>query len=293
MTSSSTAHVPSWSDSLLHGILNAAMDAIVVIDDNQRVVLFNAAAEAMFGRKRQDTIGSPVTQFMPERFRDGHQALVRGFGEGPALARKMGAGRIVRGLRSNGEEFPVEASISMMVADGRPIYTVIMRDVTERERERAALVRSNADLQQFAFVASHDLRSPLRSIKGYLSLLDSRWGQQLDAPARELIQRASAAVDQLDDLTEDLLSYASLDTEAVRDLQVDCNLALADALRLLEAKLAESGAHVTSDPLPVLRGERPQIVQLFQNLLANAMTYCRDRTPRVPRHARAVCGPCN
>lgn len=286
LTLSSTAPLPSGSDNLLRGILDAAMDAIVVMDDDQRVVLFNGAAETMFGRTRQETIGSPVTHFMPERFQDGHLAMVRGFGDGPALARRMGAGRVVRAVRSNGEEFPVEASISVMVAEGRRIYTVIMRDVTERERERAALVRSNMDLQQFAFVASHDLRSPLRSIKGYLSLLGARWGERLDASARELIQRASAAVDQLDDLTEDLLSYASLDTETVRSVQVDCNLALADALRLLEAKRAESAAQVTADPLPVLRGERPQIVQLFQNLLANAMTYCKGRTPRVHIAAR-------
>lgn len=262
------------------------MDAIVVMDDGQRIVLFNAAAEAMFGRTRQQAIGSPVTLFIPERFREGHLAMVQGFGDGPALARKMGVGRIVRGLRSTGEEFPVEASISATVTDGRRIYTVIMRDVTERERERAALVRSNVDLQQFAFVASHDLRTPLRSIKGYLSLLDTRWGHQLDASARELIQRAGAAVDQLDDLTQDLLSYASLDSEAVRQVQVDSNLALADALSLLEAKLAESAAQVTSDALPVLRGERGQIVQLFQNLLANAMTYCEDRPPRMHVAAR-------
>ena len=98
----------------MRGILESAMDAIITVDDAQHVVLFNAAAEAMFGCPRREAIGAPLAWFIPERFRGAHAEHVRHFGETGTVSRRMGALRIVTGLRRNGEEFPIDASISQL-----------------------------------------------------------------------------------------------------------------------------------------------------------------------------------
>ena len=94
------------SEARLRGILDSAMDAIITIDEKQHIVLFNAAAEAMFGCPREEAIGAPLAWFIPERLRDAHADHVRRFGEAGTASRRMGAVRVVTGLRRNGEEFP-------------------------------------------------------------------------------------------------------------------------------------------------------------------------------------------
>jgi PAS domain S-box-containing protein len=138
----------------LRGILESAMDAIITVDERQNVVLFNAAAEEVFGWRRNEAIGAPLDGFIPERFRSGHRELVRRFGESGESSRRMGHARVVMGLRRNGEEFPIEASISHTSEGGSRFYTVILRDVTERVRAQEALKRSQAEIQSLALAAN-------------------------------------------------------------------------------------------------------------------------------------------
>jgi PAS domain S-box-containing protein len=142
------------SEARLRGVLESAMDAIITVDEGQRVVLFNKAAEDVFLCPRAVAVGAPLDWFIPERYRQGHRALVRDFGETGASSRRMGHARVVRGLRRNGEEFPIEASISQVVEHGQRFFTVILRDVTERVRAEEALRRSKAEIQELALVAS-------------------------------------------------------------------------------------------------------------------------------------------
>ena len=134
----------------LDGIIDSAMDGIITVDDAQRVVLFNAAAEALFGCPQAEAIGAPLAQFIPERFRAAHARHVRNFGTGNVRSRRMVDQRTVTGLRSNGEEFPIEASISQATLHGRRYYTVILRDITDRLRAESALKRSKEELQEMA-----------------------------------------------------------------------------------------------------------------------------------------------
>ena len=145
----------------------------------------------------------------------------------------------------------------------------------------AALVQRNLDLQQFAFVASHDLRSPLRSVKGYLTLLKKRYAAVLDANGSDLIERATRAVDQMDQLTEDLMSYARLDSPAQSFSEVDCNKVLTNTLAFLHASIAQTDAQIEVETLPTVNGDRGQFTQLFQNLLGNALKYCKNCAPKI------------
>jgi PAS domain S-box-containing protein len=140
----------------LEGIVGSAMDAIITIDASQRIVLFNAAAEKMFRCPRAEALGGALDRFIPARFRQAHAQKVRGFGETGTTTRAMGTLGALSAVRTNGEEFPIEASISQVEVDGHKLFTVILRDVTERARAEAAVaIRARqqsavADLSQHA-----------------------------------------------------------------------------------------------------------------------------------------------
>jgi len=125
------AEDPRDSQARLAGIIDSAMDAIVTVDEAHRILVFNRAAERMFLCSALEAIGEPLQRFIPERFRHGHSEHITNFGKTGVSTRAMAGSRAVFGLRSNGEEFPIEASISQVEAGGKKLYTVIMRDVTE------------------------------------------------------------------------------------------------------------------------------------------------------------------
>jgi PAS domain S-box-containing protein len=132
-------------------IISSAMDAILTVDSSQSIVVFNAAAEQMFRCTADEAVGQKLDKFIPERFRIAHQQHIRQFGKANITRRRMGALGAISGLRSNGEEFPIEASISKAEIDGETLYTVIIRDITERKhteeqlREQAALLNEAHD----------------------------------------------------------------------------------------------------------------------------------------------------
>jgi PAS domain S-box-containing protein len=130
----------------LEGIIESAMDAIITVDEEQRVQLFNHAAEQMFGCSTREAIGQPLARFLPARFRDAHRHHVQTFGQSGATSRKMGRLGTVMGLRSNGEEFPIEAAISHITVEKKKCYTVILRDISERNQVEEALRESQRQL---------------------------------------------------------------------------------------------------------------------------------------------------
>ena len=130
----------------LNSIIESAMDAIVTVDEDQRVVLFNRAAEQMFGCATQQALGQPLDRFLPSRFREAHHHHVQTFGQSGTTTRKMGKLGTVVGLRANGEEFPIEAAISHIAAEKNRYYTVILRDITDRKRTEEAHQESQRQL---------------------------------------------------------------------------------------------------------------------------------------------------
>jgi PAS domain S-box-containing protein len=140
-------------ESRVADFVESAMDAIITVDASQNIVLFNGAAESMFGCRREEVIGTPLASFIPARLRSAHSDHVRRFGETGATSRRMGAQRIVTGLRRNGEEFPIDAAISQSSEGGARFYTVILRDVTQRVQAEAALRRSREELQNLSAAA--------------------------------------------------------------------------------------------------------------------------------------------
>ena len=141
----------------LASIVQSAMDAIVTVDEDQCVVLFNSAAEKMFGCTAEEALGSPLDRFIPVRFRQRHRQHVRGFGKTGTTSRAMGALGALSALRDRGEEFPIEASISKVEVSGRKLFTVILRDVTERTRAEAATALRTRQQEAVADLSRHAL----------------------------------------------------------------------------------------------------------------------------------------
>jgi PAS domain S-box-containing protein len=139
----------------LAGIIESAMDAIISVDEDQRVVLFNAAAEKMFGCVARNAIGSAIDRFIPERFRGPHSEHIRYVADTGTAIRAVGLSGVLGGLRSDGQEFPIEVSFSQMESAGRRLFTVIIRDVTERHRAQEALKKSEQRSRELV------LRSPV------------------------------------------------------------------------------------------------------------------------------------
>jgi two-component system, sensor histidine kinase and response regulator len=152
------------------------------------------------------------------------------------------------------------------------------RQLLERSQE---LARSNAELERMAYVASHDLQEPLRMVASYVQLLERRYKGRLDAEADEFISFAVEGAKRMQTLIEDLLTISRVDTKARALQPVDCNDVAAMALAALRVAIEESGAQVHCGELPVVLGDPGQLAQLFQNLVANAIKFCRERPPQV------------
>jgi light-regulated signal transduction histidine kinase (bacteriophytochrome) len=214
-------------------------------------------------------------------------------------------------LRKGGEEFPVELTISPLKLGERYEFSAFVRDITQRNRleetlrnmnrelelrveertaelarSNAALERSNLELLRFAYVASHDLQSPLRSISGFVQLLQKDYAERLDQKADHWIGRIVENTRRMQNLIQDLLAYSRVDAEAGRFEPTDFREVFDHAVAALERTLADAGAEVTCGELPTVLGERSQLVRLLQNLIDNGIKYHGERTPRV--HVAAV-----
>jgi len=196
--------------------------------------------------------------------------------------------------RMNGEEFPAEVLLSSMEFRGQKIIQAIVHDISDRkqaEKEReellARLEQSNRELQDFAFVASHDLQEPLRKITAFGDRLKVACGDQLNEQGRDYVERMQNAANRMQQLIQDLLTFSRVTSRAKDFTSVDLNEAVREVLSDLDSRIQEANAQVDVEPLPVLEAEPTQIRQLLQNLIGNALKYRKtDEAPHVSIRSR-------
>jgi signal transduction histidine kinase len=187
----------------------------------------------------------------------------------------------------------LEISADPVALEGKPHVIVAMNNVTLRKQaeeslKRAAeqLTRSNRELEQFAYVASHDLQEPLRVVTGYVQLIDRKYKGRLDATADEFFAFIVDGVARMQQLITDLLNYSRVGTHGAPFRPVDMQAVLDRVLANLKVVTEEHGAVVTHDPLPIVLGDETQLVQLFQNLIGNGVKFRSDQTPQIHVSAR-------
>jgi PAS domain S-box-containing protein len=220
---------------LSRGILESAMDAIITVDEAHRIVLFNAAAEQVFGVPQADALGSPLDRFIPQRYRAAHDQHMKNFGETGTSSRRMGHQRIVAGLRANGEEFPIDASISQITERGKHFFTVILRDVTERVRAERALRDSREEIKEMA-LAANSVREQEKS--RIARELHDELGQALTALKIDVVwmkQNLSASKSELAGKLTEMQSLVDGTVAATRRISSDLRPLILDDLGLAAA----------------------------------------------------------
>jgi PAS domain S-box-containing protein len=251
------------------GILEIADDAIISIDKHQRITLYNQGAEKIFGYSAEEIIGQPLDVLLPISSVQVHRQHVKEFGTGTAQARRMGERRPIFGRRKDGTEFPAEASISRLDRGEEQVFTVILRDITERQK-----VDRMKD--EFISVVSHELRTPLTSIQGSLGMLASGLLSADSERGRRLLQIAVDSTDRLVRLINDILDIERIESGKVQMEMKPCDVSdliersvnevqgLADKAQII-LSVSKRSVQIMAD------GDR--IIQTLTNLLSNAIKF--------------------
>ena len=267
------------SELQLESVINSVTDAIITVDEDGLIVVFNRSAEKMFGFSKDEILGQDLSRLLPERFRIVHAEHVRRFAMGAAMSRDMGELRKISALRRNGEEFPIEASISRIELEGRKLFTVILRDVTQRQEERRRRHELEQQLQQsqkleslgtLAGAITHDFNNLLTGILGHIDLAQTVPG--VDQSTREMLEPARRGALMARDLVKRLLLFARRRSEGPF-APVDLTALMRDTLPLLTAAASAAikvQANLPAEPLFVF-GDASQLQQMVMNLVVNAV----------------------
>jgi PAS domain S-box-containing protein len=275
------------------GLLEAAPDAMVVVNQAGKIVLLNLQAETQFGYRRDELLGQKMSNIVPAGFPERLVADSLRSAE-DALAQQIGTGIELTARRKDGSEFPIEIMLSPLESADGVLVTAAIRDITARKNSEAQLLgkvkelkRSNEELQQFAYIASHDLQEPLRMVASYTALLAKRYKGKLDSDADDFITFAVDGASRMQLLIRDLLAYSRVGSKGEDLVDTSSEAALQHAIRNLRGAIEGSGALVTHEALPAVIADEMQLTQLFQNLVGNAIKYRRAEVPRVHITARS------
>jgi PAS domain S-box-containing protein len=287
----------------LAGIVDWSGDAIISRTLDGKITSWNRGAEALYGYRPEEIVGQPHAPLVPDDRRDELRDVLERLERGEPIVQY----ETVR-LRKGGERVDVSLTISpirstegalvgastiardtteqnRLAATQRELSRDLERHVEERTAELAraneALARSNLDLQQFAYVASHDLQTPLRAIAGFAQALQADYQARLDATAQDYIERIVRGASRLQELIQDLLEFSRVDSPGTPSDAVDMNQAFRDAIECLRPAIETADAEVRSDSLPTVQGNLPHFTHLLQNLIENALKYRGQDPPQV------------
>lgn len=270
------------------GLLEASPDPLVTISAEGKLTDINTAVETVTGLSRGELIGSSFSNYFtePEKAEEGYKRVL-------AVGEVRDYPLTIRHVAGKTTEVLYNATVYRDEAGYVQGVFAAARDVTEirraQERQRqliAELARSNKDLEQFAYVASHDLQEPLRMVSSYTQLLARRYKDKLDSDANEFIGFAVDGAVRMQTLINSLLTYSRVGRKGRQFENVDCHEIVARAIVNLKTAVEESGALIVTGDLPTVNGDEVQLVQLFQNLIGNSIKFRGDENPRVQVSAK-------
>jgi PAS domain S-box-containing protein len=264
------------SQARLQGIIGSAMDAVISVDEQQRIVVFNKAAEAVFQCPASEALASTLDRFIPKASRAAHSRHIQRFGTQGDTARSMTSPAILSAVRSNGEEFPIEATISHVYADGKHLYTVILRDITARKLAELALIRSEklASVGRMAASIAHEINNPLGAVTNLLYLARSE--PDLPESVRKYLEMADDELKRIAHLTRQSLGFYR---ESRAPERTSVHAVVQSAIDLLSSKIKSKQAVIETQwdgnvEIIAIAGE---LRQVFSNLLANSLDAIDDQ----------------
>jgi PAS domain S-box-containing protein len=276
-------------------ILDQVAEAIVVIDARGTILRASESARELVGR---DVVLQPFDGAF--QLWDAEERLDTARLVAAALSGSPFKSIEVKLVQSNKRHLTLLLSTGPLWNNACELLgcVITMTDITARKesevslaRQAQELERSNGDLKQFAYAVSHDLREPIRIVTSYSQLFEKKYQAHLDEQARGIIQHTVQAAQRLETLLDDLLAYTQTAEETPDAVSpVDANTVLRNTLTIFETAIAESGAHIDSDPLPKLRVHEVHLQQVFQNLIGNSLKYRSDAPPRIHLSAQPLGG---
>jgi PAS domain S-box-containing protein len=266
-------------------VMEAALDAIVLMDHEGRVTDFNPAAEKTFGYLREEVVGRPLAEVLiPQSLREQHQRGLRNYlstGEARVIGRRLE----LPAMRKDGIEFPAEVAIVPILSDGPPIFTGYIRDITERRRaaesemlrrEKDAAESANAELEAFSYSVAHDLRAPLRAVTGYGGTLLEDHGHCFNDDAKRQLERILSAGVRMCQIIDSLLALARLTRTELHRQTVDLSAMVRSIVDQMRSAEPERHIDLVTPGELVVRGD-PQLLRvLLENLLSNAWKFTRQ-----------------
>jgi two-component system cell cycle sensor histidine kinase/response regulator CckA len=263
------------SEQRLQGIIGSAMDSIITVNSEQRIVVFNKAAEQMFRCAASEAIGCPLDRFIPERFREIHRQHIQSFGRTGITGRSMYSPGTLFAIRADGEEFPIEATISQVEAGGERLFTVILRDIGTRIRleEQLRQAQKIEAVGQLAGGVAHEFNNFLGIILGYSELLSEEAGE--NEGLRRSVAEIKAATQHAASLTRQLLTFSR--KQLLEPQTLDLNQAIWETHKLLR-RLVPANINIVpllASAIGQVKADPGQIQQILINLLVNA----RDAMP--------------
>ncbi|MDX5421566.1 MAG: PAS domain S-box protein [Hymenobacteraceae bacterium] len=277
------------SESKINSIIQTAVDGIITIDTRGIIEMVNPSAARLFGYEEHELIGKKINVLMPEPDRSLHDNYMYHYHE-TGEKRIIGIGREVTGLKKDGTIFPLYLSISEVKLEDRKVYTGFIHDITQQKiseerlrRYAAELERSNRELQDFAYVSSHDLQEPLRKIQAFGDRLKIKEYENLSEQGKDYVDRMLNAASRMQNLINDLLSFSRVTSKSKPFVKVSLDKVLTEVLSDLEVAIERTGAEVQRSPLPEIDAEPTQIRQLFQNLVSNAIKFRKENEKPIVR----------
>jgi len=274
------------SELWMRNIFNSLEEAVLVVSPRRELINLNRAAREIFGYTAEELIArsTDVLHVDEDHFSEFGSRIQSAFEQGKPAEFEF------TGKRKNGEVFPTEHTVTQLKDDDGAVLGIVsvVRDISEKKRSEkelkamvAELERSNTELQQFAYVASHDLQEPLRAIAGFLQLLQAKYNDRLDEKGHHYIERSVSAAGRMQNLIHDILKLSRVNTGGQQFVMTDLNAVLNRTLEDMNPTIRKTGARITSAKLPEAPVDADQIQSVFQNLIQNALKYIENRAPTV------------
>lgn len=252
------------------GLLESAPDAVIIMDKNGIIKLINAQAEKLFEYERKDLLHQSINLLIVDSNKN------HDIDKGRLLSKLSQTHRLIldiSGRKKNGSEFPVEINFSPLQMEEELLVSVAIRDISDRKYIKE-LERKNKELEQFVYIASHDLQEPLNTITSFISLIEEEQKDKLNEEGAAYIDYIRESANRMTMLITDILEYSRIGRKSHFET-MDCNQIVEQVIQDMTATLVENNAQITYDKLPVIRGYPIEIRLLFQNLISNAVKFRR------------------